>query len=277
MPNPVEKKPVKSELSKNILNACTNNGIKEDACRKSFEVAKKKANATGKDVSFYGERVSPEKNIPKRTRRTNLIPYAIIGLLLLILIPIGVSAATGKYEGYITLPSCYNDLSASSKNMFFTNNRTSADLDASDDIGVGIITNGSAQIQIGWNVNYVGKNAMDLVNATIIMNFYSNASFIMRMVCISENSSMAWHRSWINLSIVQGENTFDNLVLIGENGFVENISAAFDVFPLICLKNNMFLIEMNIPENIELSLDQIACKFYARNFALYLYNQFFDN
>ena len=77
----------KSDFNKTIKNACTKNKIGKSECRKSFEVAKKIANATGKDVSFYGERVSPDRRLKSTNlKRSQIRTYAILLILLIALL-----------------------------------------------------------------------------------------------------------------------------------------------------------------------------------------------
>lgn len=180
---------------------------------------------------------------------------------------------TPKTEGYVELPTIYNTLSDSLATIQFKNNGTSADLTYADEQVVNFTTLSLAKINWGWQLSSICDNFTDLVNATMNMTFFSNASFTMELIIISQLTNPSF--SMINLSVTEGKNTFDNLTIIGEGGIFENITSAL-AYPLICNRNGGFYIQTILPVDISIALDQIVCLFYAKNLSGDLYTQFFD-
>jgi hypothetical protein len=202
-----------------------------------------------------------------------LIPY-LTGLSVF---GVPIQPAPAKTEGNITLPPSYITLTDTMGNWTWNNNDTNINLTYIDGNLTRFIVHSQYYIDMGWPIHYICNSVSDIKNATLTITMQCNQTINVSLIMLAQGPKP--NLSLANQTLRSGLNTY-NFTLIGQDGLFENVTEAIDSY-LFCMRNNMFMIRMIIPqdytnEDFELEFDQIATRFYATNLTSSLYTQFFN-
>jgi hypothetical protein len=211
----------------------------------------------------------------------SFISNIILAFAILSLFCIPFTTIEESKGGYITFPSTHNTMCDCMTNATIESG-TIENLTIADEECVNITINDQSSIEFGWQLIYISDDYSNFVNMTL--NF--------TIICFEEiNISIeVFHliegvipiqgqwSNWVNLTLLEGKNTFDNITLVGEGGYYENVTEAFGAGGMLCNRNGIFEIRFKFPaefngiHDYELLIDQVVMNFYVTKFASYLFN-----
>lgn len=211
----------------------------------------------------------------------SFISNIILAIAIISLFCIPFTTIEEHNGGYITFPSTHNTMCDCMINATIESG-TIENLTIADEECVNITIHDKASIEFGWQLIYISDDYSNFVNMTL--NF--------TIICFEEiNISIeVFHliqgviplqgkwSNWVNLTLLEGKNTLDNITLVGEGGYYENVTEAFGDGGMLCNRNGIFNIRFIFPteyqgiHDYELLIDQIVMNFYVTKFASYLFN-----